>query len=135
MENNVKNRILFYINTTVKKFNSSDFDIKTNEGKVVSIKNGDVIVDKYSTGRVMFFLNLEDLKISTLNQIVEGLKCELKYNDIVEFLIKKNDYFDKEKKVWTYKPINRDLLMERIKFKLRNRKISRNSVRLSKKKD
>jgi len=131
MENVVKDRMIYFINKTIRKFNSNDFSIVTNEGRVVSIY-GDKVTIKIGVS-VYIFLNLDKCKISTLGQIVEGLKCELEYVEILKILKKKTDYFDKTKRVWTYKPINKDALMERIKIRIRNRKSSKNVVRLSKK--
>lgn len=129
MENIVKDRMIYFINKTIRKFNSGDFNIITNEGRIVGIR-GSYVTIKMNDG-IYVFMELNECKISTLIQIVEGLKCELHYVEIEKEIKKKTDYFDKEKRIWTYKPINKDLLIERIKLKLRNRNLSKNVVRLS----
>jgi len=129
MENVVKERMIYFISKTIRKFDSGVFNIVTNEGNVVSIRESNVTI-KLDEG-VYVFMDLDKCKISTLSQIVEGLKCELHYVEIEKVIKKKTDYFDKVKRVWTHKPIDKDLLMERIKLKLRNRKLSKNVVRLS----
>jgi len=133
MENEVKNRLINYIYSTVKKLNINEFDIDTNMGKIIKIYEYNIVIDEFSNGQVLTFNYLTGCKITTLYQIVERLKCEVEYDIIVEKLKTKNDFWDKEKLIWTYKPINKNVLMGKIKIRIRNGKTKRYVARITKK--
>lgn len=133
MKKLVKDRMIYFIIKFVKKFDNRNFSFDTNEGKVVNIEGKNVTFKMKNN--VFSFINLDNCKISTLGQIVDGLKCELYYQEIEKKIKNETNYFDDIKKEWTHKPINKKLLMEKIKLKLKSRKLFRNNVRLSNIKD
>jgi len=122
MENEIKNRIINYIISITKKFNSNDFDIDTNDGKVIGISNCEIMIDKYGDSSLILCNDLNDCKITTLYQIVEKLNCELEFILVENELKKKTNYWHKKKRIWTYKPIDKDFIMEKIKMKGRLKK-------------
>lgn len=141
IENNVnmvKERIITYISSVIKKFDSSDFDIDTNEGKVINIREDSrfgtsVTIDKSikNGSTILNYCELKNLSVTTLYQIVEHLKCELQYIEVVEHLKKKKNHWDKDKREWTHKPIDKDMLMEKIRFHIRRGKVRRPIARRS----
>jgi len=130
-----------YINIIKKNINNndiinlSDYNLYTNCGKLLSlILNNNVLTIGFDKStqekKIFFYVKAEELKISTLLQIIKNIKIKIEYDKITTELKKKTDYWDGKKRIWSYKPFNKSSLLNKIKNNMDNNK----KTTLSKKK-
>jgi len=116
----IKKRITNYISTIINEIDD-DIDLDIDDGKIIGFQDNpggiEFIIDRnnnqskyrYSIYRLM------DCNITTLYKIVYYIKTKIEYDKEVQEIKQKKNHWDKTKKEWAHKPINRKLILDRIK--------------------
>jgi len=124
----IKKRIIDYISYIINDIDDK-IEIKTNEGTIIELYNSNNTVNAIINNEDnLQYRDIQEFKITTLYQIIENIKYKLEFDNIVNQIKKKDNYWDKKRRVWTHKPINKKKIMEKVKYYLRDGKIGRTTV-------